>query len=115
MKELEKTYYKGVTSKAYKIDRQTVDKVINNMSLKKSPGKDLIIAFWFKKLHFYRDRLTELYQNTYDGKDTLPTWLTEAKTTLITKNKHTNNAKKYRSIACLYLTYIHQLLKYISY
>ena len=106
---------KDVTPKICKIDTQTVDKVINNMPLNKSPGKDLIIAFWFKKLHFYRDRLTELYQNTYDGKDTLPTWLTEAKTTLITKNKHTNNAKKYRSIACLYLTYIHQLLKYISY
>ena len=37
-----------------------VDKVINNMHLNKSPGKDLIIAFWFKKLH-------ELYQNTYEG------------------------------------------------
>ena len=46
-----------------------VDKVINNMHLNKSPGKDLIIAFWFKKLHFYRDRLTELYQNTYEGND----------------------------------------------
>ena len=51
-----------VTPKTCKIDRQTVDKVINNMPLNKSPGKDLIIAFWFKKLHFYRDRLTELYQ-----------------------------------------------------
>ena len=65
---------------------QTIDKVINNMSLNKSPGKYLIIAFWPKKLHFYRDRLTELYQNSYDGKETLPTWLTEAKTTLITKS-----------------------------
>ena len=39
------------------------------MPLSKSSGKDLIIAFWFKKLHFCRDRLTELYQNTYDGKE----------------------------------------------
>ena len=57
------------------------------MSLNKSPGKDLIIAFWFKKLHFYRYRLTE------------------AKTTLIAKNGHTKNAKNYRPIACLNLTY----------
>ena len=60
---------KDVTPKTCKIDTQTVDKVINNMPLNKSPGKDLIIAFWFKKLHFYRDRLTELYQNTSDGKE----------------------------------------------
>ena len=73
------------------------------MSLNKSPGKDLIITFWLKKIHFYRDRLTELYQNTCYGKETLPTWLTEAKTTLIAKNEHTNNAKDYRPIACLNL------------
>ena len=60
---------KDVTPNICKIDTQTVDKVINNMPLNKSPGKDLIIAFWFKKLHFYRDRLTELYQNTSDGKE----------------------------------------------
>ena len=105
LKELEKTYCKDVTTKTYKIDRQTVDKVINDMSLNKSPGKDLIIALWLKKLHFYRDRLTELYKNIYDGKETLPTWLTEAKTTLIAKNKHFNNAKNYRPIACLNWTY----------
>ena len=75
------------------------------MHLNKSPGKDLLIAFWFKKLHFYRDRLTELYQNTYEGNDTLPLWLTEAKTTLIAKNEQTENAKNYRPIACLNLTY----------
>ena len=63
-----------------------VDKVMNNMHLNKSPGKDLIIAFWFKKLDFYRDRLTELYQNTYEGNDILPLWLTEAKNNSYHKN-----------------------------
>ena len=75
------------------------------MSRNKSPGKDLIITFWFKKLHFYRDRSTELYQNTYDGKESLPTRLTEARTTLIAKSEHTKNAKNYRRIACLDLSY----------
>ena len=64
-----------------------VDKVINNMHLNKSPCKDLIIAFWFENLHFYRERLTELYQNTYESNNILPLWLTEAKTTLIAKNR----------------------------
>ena len=98
LKELEKTYCKNVTPKM-------VDKVINNMLLNNSPGKDLIIAFWFKNLHFYRDRLTELYQNTYEGNNILPLWLTKAKTTLITKKEQTENAKNYRPIACLNLTY----------
>ena len=75
------------------------------MFLNKSPGKYLIIPFWLKKLPFYRDRLTEFYQNSYDGKETLPTWLTEPKTTLITKSQHTKNNKNYRPIACLNLTY----------
>ena len=66
-----KTYCKNVTQNTYKIDRKMVDKVINSMDLNKSPGKDLIYL-WFKKLHFYRDRLTELYQNTYEGND-IPT------------------------------------------
>ena len=76
LKELEKMFCKDGTPKTCKIDRETVDKVINNMSLNKSPGKDLKIAFWFKKLYFYRDILTQLYQNTYDGKETLSRWLT---------------------------------------
>ena len=59
------------------------------MFLNKSPDKELIIVFWFKKLHFYRDRLTELYQNTYDGKKTISAWLTEAKTTLLQKKMST--------------------------
>ena len=45
LKELKKTYWKDVIPKTYKIDRQTVDKVINNMSLTNSPDKYLIIAF----------------------------------------------------------------------
>ena len=75
------------------------------MSLNKSPSKDLVIAFWFKKLDFYRDRLAGLYQNTYDCRETLPTWLTEAKTRLIAKSDYTKNAKNYRPIASLNLTY----------
>ena len=39
------TYWKDVIPKTDKIDRQTVDKVINNMSLTNSPDKYLIIAF----------------------------------------------------------------------
>ena len=75
------------------------------MSQNKSLGKDLILASCFEKLHFYRDRLTDPDQNTYDGKETLPTWSIETKTALIAKSEHTKNAKNYRAIACLNSTY----------
>ena len=49
--------------------------------------------------------MTELYQNTCNGKETLPTWLTKAKATVLTKNELPKNAKNYRPIACLNSTY----------
>ena len=73
LKELEKAYCKDLVPKTYKIDRQTADNVIKSMSLNKLPGKDLIIASWFK--------------NTYDCKETLPTWLTEAKMLEVKKKR----------------------------
>ena len=39
LKELEKKNCKHVTPKTYKIDRETLDKVINKMSLNRPPGK----------------------------------------------------------------------------
>ena len=49
------------------------------MNLQKSPGSDLINSFWYKKLSFYREKLTELCQHTYRGNLALPSWLTLAK------------------------------------
>ena len=56
-------------------------------------------------LSFLLFRLTEIYQITYEGNDILPLWLTESKTSLTAKNEQTKNAKNYRPIACLNLTY----------
>ena len=50
------------------------------MPLSKSSGKDLIIAFWFKKLHFWRDidrALPKHLRWQRKKKETLPTWLTK--------------------------------------
>ena len=62
-------------------------------------------SFWYKKLYFYRNKLTELYQSTYNGKEHLPPWLPRARTKLIAKNEITDIAKNYRPIACLNLMY----------
>ena len=102
---LERTYCKNIIPTQYEIERKTLDKIINDMQLKKSLGKDLITSFWYKKLYFYRNKLTEMYQSTYNGKEHLPPWLSQARTKLIAKNEITNVAKNYRPIACLYLMY----------
>ena len=51
----------------------------------KSSSRELIIDFRLKKLHFYRERLAAFQQNTYHDKETLATWLSETKTTVIQK------------------------------
>ena len=102
---LERTYCKNIIPTKYEIERKTLDKIINDMQLNKSPGRDLITSFWYKKLYFYRNRLTELYQSTYNGKEHLPPWLPQARTKLIAKNEITDIAKNYRPITCLNLMY----------
>ena len=69
---LERTYCKNIIPTKYEIERKTLDKIINDMQLNKSPGRDLITSFWYKKLYFYRNKLTELYQSSHNGKDHLP-------------------------------------------
>ena len=90
---LQRTYCKNIIPTKYEIERKTLDKIINDMQLNKSPGRDLITSFWYKKLYFYRTKLTELYQSTYNGKEHLPPWLPRARTKLIAKNEITDVAK----------------------
>ena len=75
------------------------------MHLRKSPGRDLLIGYWFKKFTFYIEPLANLYWNTFEGSTTLPDWLTLAKTIFLPKNEHTHAAKNYRPMACLNHTY----------
>ena len=105
LRELELTYCSEVESNQYQITRDTLKTAVNKIYLGKSPGRDLIIGYWFKKLTFYIEPLANLYQNPFEGLTTLPDWLTLAKTILLPKNGHTQAAKNYRPITCLNLTY----------
>ena len=105
LRELELTYCSDVESNQYQIIRDTLKTAVNKIHLGKSPGRDLITGYWFKKLTFYIEPLANLYQNKFEGLTTLPDWLTLAKTILLPKNEHTQAAKNYRPIACLNLTY----------
>ena len=49
--------------------------------------------------------LTELYQHTYRGNLALSSWLTLARTSLLSKNTETELAKNYRLIAFLNFMY----------
>ena len=72
------------------------------MQLNRSPGRDLILSFWYKKLYIYRHKLTKLYQSTYNGKEHLLPWLPRARTKLLAKNEIIVT-KNYRTTACLNL------------
>ena len=100
---LERMHCKNIIPTKYEIERKTLDKIINDMHLYKSPGRDRITLFWYKKLYFYRGKLTKLYQSTYNGKEHLPPWLPQARTKLTAKNEITNITKNYRPMACLNL------------
>ena len=75
------------------------------MQLNKSPDRDLITSFWYKNIYYCRDKLTVLYQSTYNGEEHSQPWLPQARTKWLLKNEITNVAKNYRPIACLNIMY----------
>ena len=105
LQQLESTYCSHVTPKIYGINLQLVNQIISKIQLQKSPESDLISSFWYKRLSFHREKLTELYQYTYRSNLALPAWLTLARTSLLPKNTKTKLAKSYRPIACLNFMY----------
>ena len=82
-----------------------MNKAINKTKINKSPGRDKITGFWYKKLTFYRPDLANLFQQTLQGDTKLPKWLSLALTSLLPKNNETHIPKNYRPIACLNIMY----------
>ena len=56
------TYCSDVQPKQYKIAKDTLKTVVNKKHLGKSPGRALLIGYWFKKLAFYIEPLANLYR-----------------------------------------------------
>ena len=105
LQRLESTHCRHVTPKNYDINLPLVKQIISKMQLQKSPGSDLINSFCYKRLSFYPEKLTELYQHRYRGNLALSSWLTLARTSLLSKNTETELAKNYGPIACLNFIY----------
>ena len=103
--DLQENYCKDVLAKEYKINDQVFAKVLLKMPNNKAPGKDTIIAYWVKKLTSLHVQLRNRMCDVWDRKTQLPAWLIQLKTILLAKNNDTKNAKNYRPIACLNITY----------
>ena len=52
--ELEMTHCSDVQPKQYEITKDTLKTAVNKIHLGKSPGRDLLIGYWFKKIHILR-------------------------------------------------------------
>ena len=104
-KDLQDNYCTDILPKTYKIDDEVFLKVLRRMPNNKAPGRDCIIAYWIKNLTSLHVQLREKMSEVWDGKTELPSWLIQLKTTLLAKNSETKNAKNYRPIACLNITY----------
>ena len=65
-----------------------------------SPGRDLIVGHWIKQLTSTHDYLMKSYENLLQQRTELPRWLTLTRTTMLPKNKDTDNLKNFRPIAC---------------
>ena len=101
LNELRSEYCKNVSPKKYDITSETLLTVVEKLPNGKSPGRDLIVGYWYRKLTFYRSALVNLFKKTMDSKLDIPDWLAVARTTLVPKNQETHMAKNYRPIACL--------------
>ena len=78
--DLEESYCTNIIPKVYSINIDILNKAINKTKINKSPGRDKITGFWYKKLTFYRPDLANLFQQTLQGDTKLPKWLSLALT-----------------------------------
>ena len=91
--KLKTSYCANVNQKGRQINLETLKKALSKIQKNKSPGRDMIIDFWYKKLQFYRPYMVSLFQKTQSGEYDFPAEIVLAKTVLIPKNENTKMAK----------------------
>ena len=80
---LKTNYCANVKQKDYKINLETLKKALSKIQNNKSPGRDMIIGFWYKKFQFYRPYMVSLFQKSLIGECDFPAEIVSAKTVLI--------------------------------
>ena len=83
-----------------KLDHELIEKLKTKMKNNTSLGRDLIVGHWIKQLTSTHHYLMKSYENLLQQRAELPRWLTLMRTTMLPKNKDTDNPKNFRPIAC---------------
>ena len=91
---------KDIISKSYEVNTERFQSTLKKMTNCKAPGIDLIIVYWWKKLHSLHRPLVSLFAKIFSNELEIPQWLTLVRTILQPKNKDTHETKNYRPIAC---------------
>ena len=87
LNNLERNYCQNATSKNYNIDQKILTNTIKKLPLKKSPGKDMIIGYWYKKLRSYVPHLTTLFACSLNEEIGIPPGLEEQKLFCLQRTK----------------------------
>ena len=83
---MEKSYIPNTAvHKEYEITDEVFKKYVKRMPNNKSPGPDLIVPFWIKKLTSLHSHIQSLLRESYDGVLELPDWLITSRTILTAK------------------------------
>ena len=83
------------------ITEEILQQQLRKLSNWKSPGRDRIHAFWWKRLTSLRSKILQCFSGLLDGSEPLPPWLCFGMTTLIYKNGDRKLPQNYRPITCL--------------
>ena len=68
----------------------------------KAPGKDSIQGYWIKKLSSLHEQIVVQINNIFMRDDSLPAWMTHARTVLCQKDPRKGNAvENYHPLTCL--------------
>ena len=97
---LREEYCKDIISKSYKVNAERFQSTLKKMTNCKAPGINLIIVYWWKKLHSLHRPLVNLFAKIFSNELEIPQRLTLVRTILQPKNKDTHETKNYRPIAC---------------
>ena len=93
-------YCKDVEPIQCKLDHELIEKLIKKMKNNTSPGRDLVVGHWIKRLTSAHHYSMKSYENLLQQRTELPRWLTLTRTTMLPKNKDTDNPKNFRPKAC---------------
>ena len=103
--KLKESYCSDVVVKKYQLTEEVFKRVLLKMPNNKAPGPDKIISYWLKSITPLHQHLLFLLQKAVLSEVEIPDWLATSMTILLPKTTETNQAKNYRPIACLNITY----------